>query len=174
MNKTMLFTAVLSASMFFAGCSENKTNTNTVSSSAVSSFPETIVLQEKPENAISINDALVKIEKGKKIAVSGIIGGKNCFDSELAIFSLTQKIIPDSDCTAAITGKCKKGTPAVLIQYKGKDGKVIKRTLEGFKGLRENIAVVVSGSIDDISTDKYLVINLEGFYILPEKSINKP
>lgn len=186
MNKTMSLVAALSASMLFAGCSENKTNTNAASFSTVLTFPETIVLKEKPDGAISVKKALAKIEKGKEITVSGVIAGSNCFDNELAIFSLTQKttsesgstackkIDTESGCTASVTGKCKKNAPAVLIQYRGKDGKVVRSTFEGYKGLRKNIAVVVTGSVDDISTDKSLVINLKGLYVFPENSDRKP
>ena len=183
MNKTMSLVAALSASMLFAGCSENKTNTNAASSSTVLTFPETIVLKEKPDGAISVKKALAKIEKGKEITVSGRIAGSNCFDNELAIFSLTQKTASkpestacekiatestESGCTASVTGKCKKNAPVLLIQYKGKDGKVVRSTFDGFKGLQKNIAVVVTGSVDYISTDKSLVVNLKGFYILPK------
>ena len=174
MNKTILLATVLSASMLFAGCSDNKTKTNSTSSSVVSPFPETIVLKEKPEGAILLQDVLGKIEKGKEITVTGVIGGKNCFDTELALFSLTQKATPETGCTAAVTGKCKKNAPATLVQYKDKGDKVVKSTFEGFKGLRKNAEVIVVGNIDNISTDKSLVINLRGFYIQPENSDSTP
>ena len=167
MNKTMLLATILSASLLFAGCSDNKTKKNSTSSDAVSPFPETIVLKEIPKDAISLQDALGKIKKGKDVTVTGVIGGKNCFDTELALFSLTQKTTPEPGCTAAITGKCKKAAPATLVQYKDKDGKVVKSTFKGYKGLHKNTEVIVVGSIDDMSTDKSLVINLKGFYILP-------
>lgn len=163
MNKSVLLAAVLSAAMLLANCSDNKTGENSVSSSTVSPFSEAIVLSEKPTGAISVEAASGKIEKGKQITVAGIIGCGTSFDTELAIFTLTQKTAFEQGCAAA----CKQTAPAALVQYKGKDGKVVKSTLEGFKGLRKGVKIIVVGTVDEVSTSKSPVINLKGFYILP-------
>jgi hypothetical protein len=172
MKKSMLLVSGLSACLLFAGCSEDNpkksvpSNAGAVQSSVEFVFSDNLVLREKPTDAVSVKDALANIEKGKEMTVAGVIGGNNCFDKELALFTLSQDAPAASDCTETGCGDCGDSQPAITVQYKDQDGKVAKRTFENFMGLKNGAKVIVCGIVDDVSTGKSMVLNLKAFHVL--------
>lgn len=157
----------MSLPLFFYGCSDNKDHQQTVAPAGLdNAFPETIVLTEKPQHAVSVAEALSTIVKGAEIAVSGVIVGKNSFDKNLSIFSMTEKSVSAAPCPSSTCGSCPTSGKTVLVQYKDKSGAVGRKSFENFRGLRENAEVIVSGTADEVSTPNHLVINLNGFYLI--------
>lgn len=163
MNRTLSTITVLVTLMLASGCSEQKANQEKQSNYML---PEELILKQEPKDVVSVKTALAQAAKGKMITVSGVITGKNCFDKDLAIFTLTQKSTSKANCAKSACGGCPSMTPRLLVQYKDPKGQVVKSSFQGFKGLKTGSNVAVTGSVDDVSTKKSLVINLKGLYIM--------
>jgi hypothetical protein len=98
-------------------------------------------------------------------AVTGKIGGlADPMNDKYALFVMTDRSFK-ADCSA-----CYKKAPKITVQVNGPDGKVVKKTLAGFHGLKSQSEIVVEGEKNSDSTADNLIVDAAGVYL--DKSLN--
>ncbi|MEG2236923.1 MAG: hypothetical protein RRY13_04630 [Akkermansia sp.] len=124
---------------------------------------------------IPIRDAR-QIKPGEKATIkASLIGQDNIFEDDLAIFIIGDpaaiKVAPDKP----IPWSDKETPPEVVkentmrVQFVDAQGKPLHASAKGVKGLQELDNVIISGTMDEISTPDAPVLNIDKIIIVPTK-----
>jgi len=170
---TIFFTAIITV-FFFAGCKKSeKQNTKR----SVESILGSLIIAEKPQNAISVVQARKNALPGKEVTVIGDIGGrrKPFIGSRAAFILADENSIASCDkhgrgCRAPWDYCCETrediADSTVFIQVVDSSGKAIKKPLKGFGGLKELSKVIIKGVYDAATTKENIIINAIGINIV--------
>lgn len=129
------------------------------------------------ENMVGLPRALVvsdarKTEPGNKVTVQGaVMGGEPVFAENMATFTI-------GDPAQLLANMKEHGTWAankipvevrrnntLTVQFVDEKGNPIKKSAKGIHGLKEEDAVIISGTIDPHSTPENPVLNIESIII---------
>ncbi|MGF1451643.1 MAG: hypothetical protein ACFB21_06155 [Opitutales bacterium] len=171
--------AVSALAVFLAGCGDNAASKGTASdvSPETSESPVSMyLLESEPEGAVNVEAARASAEPGELIVVSGQIGATmNPFGENFATLVLADESImfcnemgDDDHCATPWDACCEdpekvtKGRASV--QLVDAEGLPLQGSLRGVGGLQELDHVVVTGTVDTISTPENLVVNASGIY----------
>lgn len=150
---------------------------NKIQSPSSATLPNSLLLKEKPTNAISVVEAKKQVKKGEKVVIIGDIGGRALpFIEGRAAFILADETNIIS-CDKRYGDNCK--TPwdyccedpkkiresILLVQVLNNQGQVIKESIKGFSNIKELSKVIVVGTYDDSSTEGNVIINASGIYL---------
>ena len=154
------------------GCADSRTppamapQANTVDSQA--NMLDPLVLAQKPDNAISVREAL-KRKEGETVVVTGRTppGNVKPFNSGVAAFVLMapedlaqEDIKEELECEDAATcPSCKKLLDqfAVRVELVDEAGAVLPMSAEGFRGLKVGDPITVEGEVKRDGKDKKTV-----------------
>ena len=127
-------------------------------------LPATLLLKERPAEVTTLPESFGKVKAGEEITIMGLVGGATKpFVDNRASFTITNKIGKKACCSNKACNTS-EGIPA-NIQVLDKDGKVIKKSLEGFNGLKAGDNVIIKGKVGNATTDNNLQIDATGIYI---------
>jgi hypothetical protein len=151
----------LIVSVALAGCADSRTSppaTQTTDGGSQSGLLDSVVMKQKPDNAISVRDAL-KRKDGETVIVTGRTppGNVKPFNAGVAAFVLMapedlaqEDIKEELECEDAATcPSCKKLLDqfAVRVELVDEAGAVIPASAEGFRGLKPGDPVTVEGEV---------------------------
>lgn len=175
MKKIITLAIALSLSALFQGCGDDGADTEKTIKPSDATLPATLLLKDKPANAISVIEARKQLKKGESVVIAGDIGARMVpFVENRAAFILADEnnIL---DCGREGCG-CKTPwdycgeTPEkiaesiLMVQVLDDKGKIIKKSLKGFNNLKELSKVIVVGTVDETSTKDNVIINATGIY----------
>jgi hypothetical protein len=163
---------VLAVAAGLAGCADSRTPPamapQAASGDSQSSILDPLVMPQKPDNAISVRDAL-KRKEGETVVVTGRTppGNVKPFNAGVAAFVLMapedlaqEDIKEELECEDAATcPSCKKLLDqfAVRVELVDESGAVLPTTAEGFRGLKPGDPVTVEGEVKRDGKDKKTV-----------------
>ena len=117
------------------------------------------------ENMVGLPRALVvsdarKAAPGDKVTVKGaVIGDDPVFSKNIASFTI-------GDPAQLLVNMKEKGVWAAgTVQFVDEQGQPIKHSAKGVNGLKEQDAVIITGTIDPHSTPEHPVLNIESIVI---------
>ena len=111
------------------------------------------------ENMVGLPRALVvsdarKAAPGDKVTVKGaVIGDDPVFSKNIASFT-----------TGTVPVEIRKNN-TMTVQFVDEQGQPIKHSAKGVNGLKEQDAVIITGTIDPHSTPEHPVLNIESIVI---------
>ena len=182
MNKLPLVIACAAIATFGISCGGKKdkdkdTDSGQSNPTPESAIPATFVAATAPEGAVSVVEARAAAKPGAPIVLRGKVGGKfKPISESVAILVLAdEKAIascdqnPDDQCEAPWDYCCEEAAKiaasTATIQIKGEDGKLLPSTLRGFGDLKELSHLVISGTVDETSTDAVLIVNADKIHV---------
>lgn len=128
-----------------------------------------LVMARKPENAISVREALKRTE-GEKVVVSGQVPTEKVkpYDTAVATFvmldpqdMMTEEVQEEFDCDHAATcAACKKLLDKLAVQVEVVDaaGAPVTTTLQGFHGLKPGSTITVEGEVRREGTKRVRIV----------------
>jgi len=140
-------------------------------------LPESLLVAAAPADAVSVVEARAKGKPGDAIILRGKVGGRmKPLSDAAAIFVLAdEKAItscddnPDDECETPWDYCCEDPdtikASIVTIQVRGADGKVVRAPIRGLGGLEELSHLVISGTVDETSTDDFMIVNATQIHV---------
>ncbi|MBP82634.1 MAG: hypothetical protein CMO61_02160 [Verrucomicrobiales bacterium] len=144
----------------------------------VSSIFDAVLVNTKPEDAVSVVEARKSASPGDLIAVTGkIAGAMQPFTESFAAAILADQALATCDLTnddqcPTPWDACCVEIPVIqsmrmLIQVLGDDGRPIPEGLAGVRGMKELDVLVVAGTVAEGSTAENLIVNATEIYQMP-------
>ena len=140
-------------------------------------LPKTLLADTAPEGAVSVVDARKQGKPGEAIVLRGKVGGKmSPLSKAAAVFVLADEKaitscddIPGDECETPWDYCCADPddikASIITIQVRGEDGKVVRSSARGLGGMKELSRLVISGTIDETSTDEFMVVNATKIHV---------
>ncbi|MEM1441725.1 MAG: hypothetical protein AAGF67_05250 [Verrucomicrobiota bacterium] len=178
MNSSKVILLAL-ASAVLVSCGEKPEAGNSAETEETASLQDSplsdVFLSEEPSNAISVSEARGQAEPGKELVVTGKIAGVfQPFTEGFATAVLgdvemkTCDLTGDDGCESPWDACCadpeEVKTQRLTIQVLGEDGMPIAEGLKGINGLKEMDVLVVSGTVNETSTEENLILDLTGIF----------
>jgi len=171
--KTTHVIAITLSSFLLLSCTGEKENSS--AEEPASSPLSGIFLNEKPGEAITVTEVRVTAKPGDSVVVEGKIAGvMNPFTEGYASVVLANEdlktcdLIPGDECPTPWDACCvapeQLKEQRITIQVPGEDGLPVAEGLKGVNGLEEMDLLVVTGVVNESSTDENLVLDLTGIY----------
>ncbi len=149
---------------------------------ADATLPSSLLAEKPPEKAVSVAKARdnKNLKAGDPIVLRGLVGGRVVSlapKGAIAVLVDEKKVVPCSanpndPCTTPWDYCCedpdKLKASIATVQVRGADGKIVRATLRGLGKLKELSTIVVSGTVDDVSSKNMLVINAASIYVEKE------
>ncbi|MEM6279772.1 MAG: hypothetical protein AAF733_09855 [Verrucomicrobiota bacterium] len=164
------------ASAFLISCGEKEETGDAKQTSSAGESPlEAVFLSEEPSDAISVSEARGKANPGEELVVTGKIAGVvHPFTEGYATVVLgdvamqTCDLKEDDECETPWDACCadpeEVQNQRMTIQVLAENGLPVAESLKGFKGLKELDVIVVSGTVNETSSEENLILDLSGIY----------
>ncbi len=176
--KTYPIIAITLTSLLLASCTEEEAKTEVVeTAAAVESQLSGVFLTEEPTGAITVSEARENAKPGEMVVIKGKIAGvMNPFTTGYASVVLANEalktcdLIPGDECETPWDACCVAPedikSQRMTIQVLGEDGLPVAEDLKGVNELSELDVLVVTGVVNESSTEENLVLDLNGIYQL--------
>ncbi|MEM9016140.1 MAG: hypothetical protein AAGC68_03940 [Verrucomicrobiota bacterium] len=146
---------------------------------SVSPKIDAVLLSTSPADPTSVIEARKTAKPGDEIVVDGKIAGTvKPFTEGFASLVLADKALrtcelnPDENCPTPWDACCVEPeelkASRLTIQILDETGRPVAQSLKGLNGLAELDPIVVSGFVDETSSEENLILNVTGLYLTKE------
>lgn len=164
------------AGTLLASCGENQDGGEAADAASAPGSPlSAVFLLEEPSEAISVSEARKQANPGSNLVVTGKIAGVlHPFTEGYATVVLgdvamrTCDLTADDECETPWDACCadpeEVQSQRMTIQVLGDDGMPLAESLKGVNDLKEMDVIIVSGRVNETSTEENLILDLDGIF----------